>query len=189
MVTMSGLLSTRAHSSLPPSNENPPKDDQLHSLRDGTQRGHDDAPWKRKWTQRVRLAFSEHGSLRPFRLLRQDIHNLRRRYLSDWTYFNQLILASAVFVFFTNLLPGITFASDLYELTGKNYGSIEVIFSTGLCGVIFSLWVCSSLGSRRSRNDRFRAPHRGGISEMMRPPLMHHLEGIDSPPNLLRSWV
>lgn len=78
-------------------------------------------------------------SIRPFRLLRQDLRNLRGRYMSDWTVFNQLILASAVYVFFTNLLPGITFASDLYVLTGKSWGTIEVVFSTGLCGVIFSL--------------------------------------------------
>ena len=79
------------------------------------------------------------GPLRPFRLVKQDIVNLRRRYISDWKAFNQLIFASAVYVFFTNLLPGITFASDLYVLTGKSWGTIEVVFSTGLCGVIFSL--------------------------------------------------
>ena len=77
--------------------------------------------------------------IRPFRLIRQDLYNLRRRYVSDWTIFNQLVLASAVYVFFTNLLPGITFASDLYVLTGKSWGTVEVVFSTGLCGVIFSL--------------------------------------------------
>ena len=77
--------------------------------------------------------------IRPFRLLNQDLKNLRLRYVSDWTVFNQLIIASAVYVFFTNLLPGITFASDLYVLTGKSWGTIEVVFSTGLCGVIFSL--------------------------------------------------
>ncbi len=81
------------------------------------------------------------SSLRPFRLLRQDIRNLRLRYASDWKIFNQLIVASAVYVFFTNLLPGITFASDLYVRTGESWGTIEVIFSTGLCGIIFALWV------------------------------------------------
>lgn len=81
------------------------------------------------------------GPLRPFRLVKEDIINLRRRYKSDWTVFNQLVFASAVYVFFTNLLPGITFASDLYVLTGKSWGTIEVVFSTGLCGVIFSLYV------------------------------------------------
>ena len=80
-------------------------------------------------------------ALRPCRLLRQDLQNLSHRYISDWKTFNQLVLASAVYVFFTNLLPGITFASDLYVLTGKQWGTIEVVFSTGLCGVIFALYV------------------------------------------------
>jgi hypothetical protein len=53
--------------------------------------------------------------------------------------FKQLIFASAAYVFFTNLLPGITFASDLYVLTGQSWGTIEVVFSTGLNGIIFSL--------------------------------------------------
>jgi hypothetical protein len=81
------------------------------------------------------------GPLRPFRLLRQDWNNLKKRYVSDWTAFNQLVFASAVYLFFTNILPGITFASDLFVLTGKNWGTIEVVFSTGLCGIIFSLLV------------------------------------------------
>src|SRR5437667_4282878 len=87
------------------------------------------------WSSRLRSVFSYAGPLEPFRLLRQDTRNLARRYKSDWTVFNQLVFASAVYVFFTNLLPGITFASDLYDLTGKNWGTIEVVFSTGLCGI------------------------------------------------------
>lgn len=94
----------------------------------------------------LRGSVASGGPLRPFRLVKQDIVNLRRRWLSDWTVFNQLIFASAVYVFFTNLLPGITFASDLYVLTGKSWGTIEVVFSTGLCGVIFSLYVCLTDG-------------------------------------------
>lgn len=77
--------------------------------------------------------------LRPFRLLRADLYNLRQRYVSDWTTFNQLVFASAVYLFFTNVLPGITFASDLYVLTGRSWGCIEVVMSTGLCGCIFAL--------------------------------------------------
>ncbi len=87
----------------------------------------------------IAKAFGPNGPLRPFRLLKQDLNNFPKRWLSDWTVFNQLIFASAVYVFFTNLLPGITFASDLYVLTGQNWGTIEVVFSTGLCGVIFSM--------------------------------------------------
>lgn len=93
----------------------------------------------------LRGSVSAEGPLRPFRLAKQDIANLRRRYASDWTIFNQLIIASAVYVFFTNLLPGITFASDLYVLTGQNWGTIEVVFSTGICGIIFSLYVPRSV--------------------------------------------
>ena len=88
--------------------------------------------------------------LRPFRLLRQDVRSIRLRYISDWKIFNQLIVASAVYVFFTNLLPGITFASDLYVRTGKSWGTIEVIFSTGLCGIIFAMWVNSRSPLRQS---------------------------------------
>ncbi|QIX01017.1 hypothetical protein AMS68_006534 [Peltaster fructicola] len=89
---------------------------------------------------RTTTVFSKHGALRPFRLLSQDLRNYIKRFPSDWTVFNQLVFASSVYVFFTNLLPGITFASDLYVLTGKNWGTIEVVFSTGLCGVIFSVF-------------------------------------------------
>ena len=88
---------------------------------------------------RLKALFTQEGKLRPFRLLRQDMGNIRKRYLSDWSTFNQLVFASAVYVFFTNILPGITFASDLYVLTGMTWGTIEVVFSTGLCGIIFSL--------------------------------------------------
>lgn len=89
--------------------------------------------------QRSKKYFSPDGKLRPFRLLREDLLNLRGRWLSDWTVFNQQIIASAVYMFFTNILPGITFASDLYVLTGKSWGTIEIVFSTGLCGVIFAV--------------------------------------------------
>lgn len=82
--------------------------------------------------------FRGNGPLRPFKLLKSDLKGRGRLWHTDW-FFNQLILASAVYVFFTNLLPGITFASDLYALTGKHYGAIEVVFSTGLCGIIFAL--------------------------------------------------
>ncbi|KAF2763511.1 hypothetical protein EJ05DRAFT_41748 [Pseudovirgaria hyperparasitica] len=93
-----------------------------------------------KWTAKVAASFRLNGALRPFRLLQQDLQNLPKRYVSDWTIFNQMIFASAVYVFFTNLLPGITFASDLYNLTGENWGTIEVVLSTGLCGIIFSVF-------------------------------------------------
>lgn len=87
---------------------------------------------------RINRLVGPNAPLRPFRLIKSDLKGIKARYSSDW-FFNQLILASAVYLFFTNLLPGITFSSDLYVLTDKNYGAIEVVFSTGLCGCIFAL--------------------------------------------------
>ncbi|KAF3939636.1 hypothetical protein ABW19_dt0203556 [Dactylella cylindrospora] len=96
--------------------------------------------------RRGRLAtwFQPGGALRPFRLMKKEFKARSSIYLTDWR-FNQLILASAVFLFFTNLLPGITFASDLNALTGSNYGTIEVVFATGLCGIIFALFSAQPL--------------------------------------------
>lgn len=87
----------------------------------------------------VTTPFRRDGLLAPGRLLKQDCRALKTRFVSDWTLFNQQVFASAVYVFFTNLLPGITFASDLYVLTNKSWGTIEVVLSIGLCGVIFAL--------------------------------------------------
>jgi hypothetical protein len=92
------------------------------------------------WISGAIAPFRKDGALQPFKLLSQDCKNLVKRYPSDWTVFNQLIVASSVYVFFTNLLPGLTFASDLYANTGENWGTIEVVLSTGLCGVIHSLF-------------------------------------------------
>lgn len=97
------------------------------------------------FVQRTRAPFRKGRLLQPARLLTQDFWSLTRRYLSDWTLFNQQVFASAVYVFFTNLLPGITFASDLYVLTGKQYGTIEVVLSTGLSGIAFALYVLPGL--------------------------------------------
>ncbi|KAF3902168.1 hypothetical protein ABW21_db0206250 [Orbilia brochopaga] len=93
---------------------------------------------------RFRDLFTPDGPLRPFKLLKREVRARAAIYLTDW-HFNQLVFASAVFLFFTNLLPGITFASDLDALTGSNYGTIEVVFSTGLCGVIFALFSAQPL--------------------------------------------
>jgi hypothetical protein len=106
----------------------------------GLGRPDSDSAAKKAARHHIRDYFTHGGKLQPFRLLRQDLSNLRRRYYSDWIIFNQLVIASAIYVFFTNILPGITFASDLYNLTGQSWGTIEVVFSTGLCGIIFALY-------------------------------------------------
>lgn len=98
-----------------------------------------------RFLHRFTRLFTKDQALNPGRLLRKDLQALTKRYASDWTLFNQQIFASAVYVFFTNLLPGITFASDLYVLTGQQWGTIEVVLSTGLCGIAFALFSCQPL--------------------------------------------
>ena len=95
--------------------------------------------------RRFLVLFTQGKILSPGRLLKNDFQALTKRYASDWRLFNQQVFASAVYVFFTNLLPGITFASDLYVLTGQQWGTIEVVLSTGLCGVAFALFSCQPL--------------------------------------------
>lgn len=100
----------------------------------------------KSWSlQSLGAPFRRGHVLQPFRLVSQDLRNLRGRYVSDWTVFNQLVLASTIYVFFTNILPGITFASDLNVLTGQSWGTIEVVFSTGLCGIIFAMFSAQPL--------------------------------------------
>ncbi|KAJ3416594.1 hypothetical protein HDV05_000876 [Chytridiales sp. JEL 0842] len=48
-------------------------------------------------------------------------------------------LAASVYTFFTSIGPGITFSSYLFNSTGALYGVPEVLLSTSLCGIIFSL--------------------------------------------------
>ncbi|RYP24114.1 hypothetical protein DL767_008644 [Monosporascus sp. MG133] len=119
---------------------------QSRSAKEGHEGGYERSPSKTESrVKRFSLLFRKGGKLQPFRLLREDQRNLRERWVSDWCLFNQLVLASAVYVFFTNILPGITFASDLYVLTGRSWGPIEVVFSTGMCGLIFALFSAQPL--------------------------------------------
>ncbi|KAH7316529.1 hypothetical protein B0I35DRAFT_451529 [Stachybotrys elegans] len=89
--------------------------------------------------------FGPGGRFRPFRLLSEDVSSIKKRYVSDWALFNQQVMASAVYIFFTNILPGMTFANDLFIQTGKSWGTIEIIFSTGFCGLVFSIFSAQPL--------------------------------------------
>ncbi|RYP72192.1 hypothetical protein DL769_004506 [Monosporascus sp. CRB-8-3] len=89
---------------------------QSRSAKEGHEGGYERSPSKTESrVKRFSLLFRKGGKLQPFRLLREDQRNLRERWVSDWRLFNQLVLASAVYIFFTNILPGITFASDLFS--------------------------------------------------------------------------
>ena len=62
-------------------------------------------------------------------------------YVSDFTdAYNYRVIPSVVFIFFTNLLPAIAFAQDMFDKTNNLYGVNEVLLSSAMAGVAFGLF-------------------------------------------------
>ncbi|KAF3986815.1 hypothetical protein FT663_01586 [Candidozyma haemuli var. vulneris] len=77
------------------------------------------------------------------RLCQGVINDIRARlavYPSDIKdAYNYRVIPSVVFIFFTNLLPAIAFAQDMFDRTDNAYGVNEVLMSSALAGVVFGL--------------------------------------------------
>lgn len=70
-----------------------------------------------------------------------DIRARGPYYLSDFTdAYNYRVVPSVIFIFFTNLLPAIAFAQDMFDRTDNAYGVNEVLMSSALAGVVFGLF-------------------------------------------------
>ncbi|ABN65861.2 anion exchange family protein [Scheffersomyces stipitis CBS 6054] len=70
-----------------------------------------------------------------------DIKSRLPYYKSDFAdAFNYRVVPSTTFVFFTNLLPAIAFAQDMFDKTNSAYGVNEVLLSTAIAGVVFGLF-------------------------------------------------
>ncbi|KAG7666301.1 uncharacterized protein J8A68_000172 [[Candida] subhashii] len=70
-----------------------------------------------------------------------DIKSRLPYYKSDFKdAFNYRVIPSTIFIFFTNLLPAIAFAQDMFDKTNHAYGVNEVLLSSGLAGVVFGLF-------------------------------------------------
>lgn len=83
---------------------------------------------------------------RWFNYLGYGIYNdLRSRlpyYKSDFTdAFNYRVIPSTTYIFFTNLLPAIAFAQDMFDQTNNLYGVNEVLMSSAMAGVVFGLFL------------------------------------------------
>lgn len=70
-----------------------------------------------------------------------DVKNrLIRYYISDIkdgiTY---RTIPSTIFIFFTNLLPAIAFAQDMFDHTNNSYGLNEVLLASAMGGIVFGL--------------------------------------------------
>ncbi|SGZ54999.1 CIC11C00000003290 [Sungouiella intermedia] len=62
-------------------------------------------------------------------------------YLTDFSdAYNYRVIPSVIFIFFTNLLPAIAFAQDMFDRTDNAYGVNEVLMSSAIAGVVFGLF-------------------------------------------------
>lgn len=72
--------------------------------------------------------------------IRSDLAKRLPVYISDWTdIYSWKILSSSVFIFFTSISPALTFSLYVADTTERNLGAIEILFSTALTGVIYSI--------------------------------------------------
>lgn len=70
-----------------------------------------------------------------------DIRSRLPHYKSDFTdAFNYRVIPSTTFIFFTNLLPALAFAQDMFDKTDNLYGVNEVLMSSTIAGVAFGLF-------------------------------------------------
>lgn len=80
--------------------------------------------------------------MKLFEGIKNDIKNRLPYYKDDWVvgFKNKKVLAATIYIYFTNIIPAITFASYLDEKTEKHLGVIEVILSMAMGGTLFSLF-------------------------------------------------
>ncbi|KAG7713387.1 hypothetical protein KL949_005046 [Ogataea haglerorum] len=62
-------------------------------------------------------------------------------YVSDITDgFTYRVIPAAVYIFFTNLLPAMAFAQDMYDHANRSYGTNEVLLSSAMAGIVFGIF-------------------------------------------------
>lgn len=96
--------------------------------------------WLTEWKEKYKK-----NKLFHFRYLGTGIYNdvknrLIKYYISDIkdgiTY---RTIPSTIFIFFTNLLPAIAFAQDMFDHTNNSYGLNEVLLASAMGGIVFGL--------------------------------------------------
>ncbi|POR39593.1 Uncharacterized protein TPAR_00233 [Tolypocladium paradoxum] len=82
-------------------------------------------------------------------LFRGIINDVRRRtpyYGSDWLdAWDYRVVPATVYMYFANILPALAFSLDMFQKTGSNYGVSEVLLSSVLGAVVFSIFAAQPL--------------------------------------------
>ncbi|ANB13179.1 Bor1p [Sugiyamaella lignohabitans] len=77
----------------------------------------------------------------PFKGIIHDIKGRLPYYLSDWTDgWNYRVIPSITYMYFTNILPAIAFAQDMFDKTNNSYGVNEVLLASAMGGIVFGLF-------------------------------------------------
>lgn len=82
----------------------------------------------------------------PFKGMYRDVKGRLPYFWSDWTdAINYRVIPSTVFIYFTNLLPAIAFAQDMFDKTKNSYGVNEVLLASSMGGIVFGILSCQPL--------------------------------------------
>ncbi|KAI0400603.1 HCO3 transporter family-domain-containing protein [Xylaria palmicola] len=82
-------------------------------------------------------------------LFRGMVNDIRRRapyYWSDWIdAWDYRVVPATVYMYFANILPALAFSLDMFTKTHMQYGVNEVLLSSVLGSVVFSIFACQPL--------------------------------------------
>ncbi|KAK0626712.1 HCO3 transporter family-domain-containing protein [Immersiella caudata] len=83
------------------------------------------------------------------RLFRGMVNDVRRRapfYWSDWVdAWDYRVVPATVYMYFANILPALAFSLDMFHKTDMQFGVNEVLLSSVLGAVVFSVLACQPL--------------------------------------------
>jgi hypothetical protein len=81
-----------------------------------------------------------------FRGMANDLRQRVPYYISDWTdAWDYRVVPATVYMYFANILPALAFSLDMFQNTGSEYGVNEVLLSSVLGAVVFSLFAAQPL--------------------------------------------
>jgi boron transporter len=79
--------------------------------------------------------------MKPFEGIRSEVKGRIPYYMDDWKVglSSPRVLSSIILLYFINIIPAITFGVFMQKTTQNSYGVIEVLASTSMCGIIYSI--------------------------------------------------
>ncbi|CAK7240018.1 MAG: hypothetical protein STHCBS139747_001453 [Sporothrix thermara] len=94
-------------------------------------------------------ARGRHAAWWKVHLFRGMANDVRRRapyYLSDWVdAWDYRVVPATIYMYFANILPALAFSLDMFTKTHMQYGVNEVLLSSVLGAVVFSVLACQPL--------------------------------------------